>query len=166
MITLAATVHIRAPASTGRCAALLHTRSPTAASAPVAPPPVATRRFLARRSRTFLHRPAIGARHEHRVCRTRRAFLWRSACWFGARDRHRHGPRPNARAFAIDREPHAHAGALADAAGDVEIDAVQPHQSFDDRQSETGAAMPAIVRCARLEIRLADAGEVLLVDSD
>src|SRR5262249_47476278 len=164
MITLAATVHISAPASTGRCAALLHTRSPTAASAPVAPPPVpANRRFLVRRSRTFLHRPAVGPRYEHRMCRTRGTFLWRLARRIGDRSGPRRGPCPNARAFAIDRQPHAHAGALADAAGDVEIAAVQPHESFDDRQSETGAAMPAIVRCARLEIRLANAGEILLV---
>src|SRR5580704_9739990 len=169
MIKLAAPAHKIAVASTGRCDALLHRRNPTAATAPVpAPLPAPARRpLLVRRSRTFLHRHALGPRHDDRMCRASGTFLWRLA----GEMRHRNRPsrRPGfgqSQTFAIDREPDTHPRALAYAAADVEIAAMQSHQPFDDRQSETGAAMSAVIACPRLEIRLADAGEILLVDAN
>src|SRR6185312_12949488 len=81
----------------------------------------------------------------------------------GYRQRSRFG---HAHAFAIEREPHADARALSYATADLDIAAVQPDQPFHDRQSETGAAMTAIVARTRLEIRLADAREILLVNTD
>jgi len=169
MIKLAAPAHKIAVASTGRCDALLHRRNPTAATAPVpAPLPAPARHpLLVRRSRTFLHRHALGSRHDDRMCRASGTFLWRLAGEM--RERNRHSQRPGfgqSHTFAIDRQPNAHARALAHAAADVEIAAMQSHQPFDDRQSETGAAMSAVIACTRLEIRLADAGEILLVDSN
>ena len=169
MIKLAAPAHRIAVASTGRCDALLHSRNPTAATAPVpAPLPAPARRpLLVRRSRTFLHRHALGSRHDDRMCRASGTFLWRLAGEM--RERNRHSQRPGfgqSHTFAIDRQPDAHAGALADAAADVDFAAMQPHQAFDDRQSEAGSAMAAVIGGARLEIRLADAGEIFLVDAD
>src|ERR1700722_5137651 len=78
MIKLAAPAHKIAVASTGRCDALLHRRNPTAATAPVpAPLPAPARRpLLVRRSRTFLHRHALGSRHDDRMCRASGTFLW------------------------------------------------------------------------------------------
>ena len=70
------------------------------------------------------------------------------------------------RAFAIERQTYVDPGALADAAANVDFAAVQPHQSFDDRQTETGAAMTAVIGSARLKVRLADAGQIFFVDAD
>jgi hypothetical protein len=83
MIRLAAPAHTMAVASTGRWAAVLHSRPPTAASAAVAKPLSARRALLApllpRRSRTFLHRHAFRSRPDDSICRASRAFLWRLA---------------------------------------------------------------------------------------
>src|ERR1700722_20268439 len=77
MIRLAAPTHKIAAASTGRWAAVLHRRSPTAASAAVAIPLPARRLLLVRRSGTLLHRHAFRLAHHDRVCRASGAFLWR-----------------------------------------------------------------------------------------
>src|SRR3984885_12971136 len=39
-------------------------------------------------------------------------------------------------------------------------------QPLDDRKAETGATVTAVIGRARLEIRLADAGQVLVTDAD
>src|SRR5215831_217209 len=54
-------------------------------------------------------------------------------------------------AFAVDRQTHGHPRAGAEPAADVHVAAVQTHQAFDDRQAETGAVVPPVIRCARLE---------------
>ena len=71
-----------------------------------------------------------------------------------------------ARAFAIDRQAHGHARALAQPAADIHLAAVQPHQALDDRQAEPGAVVAAVVGRARLEERLAEARQIVVADAD
>src|SRR5262245_3650052 len=71
-----------------------------------------------------------------------------------------------ARAFAIDRQANGDAGALPKPALDANVAAVQRQQALDDRNAEPGAVMAAVVGRARLEERIADARQVLGVDTD
>ena len=68
--------------------------------------------------------------------------------------------------LAIERQAHRHARPLAHPAADRNLAAVQPDQAFDDGKSEPGAAMAAIVGCARLKVRLADARQIFVADAD
>ena len=70
------------------------------------------------------------------------------------------------RAFAIDRQPHGHARAVAEPARDIHLAAVQPHQAFDDRQPEPGAVMAAVVGGARLKEGFAEPRQIVLADAD
>src|SRR6476469_1479507 len=126
MIRLAAPAHKIAVASTGRCDALLHRRNPTAATAPVEPLPAPARRpRLVLRSRTFLHRHALGPRHDDRMCRASGTFLWRLAGEM--RHRNRHSRRPGfgqSHTFAIDREPDTQPRERAEGAQEVQNPAI------------------------------------------
>src|SRR3984885_8749028 len=97
MIRLAAPAHTAAVASTGRCAAVLHKRDPTAASAAVANPRSARRLLLVRRSGTLLHRHALGSTRPDRIWRASCAFLWR----LGRPRRHRRPPGADVGAVGI-----------------------------------------------------------------
>ena len=71
-----------------------------------------------------------------------------------------------ARTIALDRQTHGDARALAEAAADVDLAAVQADEALDDRQAETRPVLAAVIRCIGLEEGLAQARQVGLADAD
>src|SRR5450755_2060652 len=69
-------------------------------------------------------------------------------------------------ALAIEREPHGHPRALAEAAAHVDFAAMQFHQPLDDGEPEAGAVVGAGMRSAHLEERIAEPAEVLGRNAD
>src|SRR5262245_26014668 len=67
---------------------------------------------------------------------------------------------------AIERQMEGDARALAEAALNLELAAVQRKQSLDYGDAEPGAVVTAVIARARLEERLADAGQILDADAD
>ena len=70
------------------------------------------------------------------------------------------------RLFAIERQPHGDARALAEFAFHLDIAAMQADEAFHDGEAETGAVMAAVMAGARLEERIADARQVGFADAD
>ena len=73
---------------------------------------------------------------------------------------------PGSRGPAIERQADADAGALPQPAADIDPAAVQRDQPLDDGQAEPGAVVTPVVARARLEERIADAGEIVVADAD
>src|SRR5690349_2416033 len=71
-------------------------------------------------------------------------------------------PRP----LAIERHAHGHARPFAEPAADRHLAAVEPEQPLDDGEAEAGAAVAAVVSCARLKIGLTDPDEIFAADAD
>src|SRR4029077_19615939 len=154
-----------------RCAIFAQRRKPTEAAAPMAPA-AAPRRFLSRRSRTFLYphvdiRGAILARQRGACRRGRRALRpadrhMGTRCPGGRRGQRLAPPRP----LAIEGHAHGDARALAEPAAYRQLAAVKPEQAFDDGETEAGAAVAAVVGRARLKVRFADPRQILAADAD
>src|ERR1700691_6175040 len=68
--------------------------------------------------------------------------------------------------LAVQWQAHGDTCALADPAADREFAAVQPHQALDDGEPQPGPAVAPVERGTRLEVRLADARQILIADSD
>src|SRR6202040_1509336 len=144
--------------SIGRGAIFAQRRKPTEAAAPVGPAS-APRRFLWRRSRTFLYphvdiRGGIFALQRGACRRGRRAprpadRQMGSRCAGGRRGKLLVPPRP----LAIEGHAHGDARALAEPAAYRQLAAVEPEQAFDDGETEAGAAVAAVVGRACLKVR-------------
>src|SRR5262245_51886597 len=88
-----------------------------------------------------------------------------------AGDRKRRGGRlrfgrRRTRLLAIERQADGHARALAERRLHIDLAAMQGDQAFDDRQSEPGAVVPAVIGRPRLEERRTDTRQVGLADAD